>query len=368
MGTILATNKVKPNSEKKLTHFIIIQGSDVKSKVAVDNVVSSSEINEIINEYDLPKNEKVFKNSFSPKREENNFLYRHKKFDLLEILESDEIRSSKSESFSREDEFSGIDIPVELEQSIQSNNVNNEEEAKVMTSSNPSPSIKNVEEKEEKPNATTTSNSSPSNDDVEDNETNDKAWVLDIDNSREKCRDTLNSDIKTFPDPIRIDFDYASTLPRLNTVANFEDKSIVPHNSNRHTSEHALPSSDYETDLDNSSDKLLNSKTDKDVLPAKGAPYYFNTIQANFRDKKVVSYIPRPAPRVISRDFKAEPVRKNVEEERKNELKRIKQEELKICNTNLGELFPQNNLKIKTILLRAFVSHVQCPPHGQDPT
>ena len=309
----------------------------MKSKVGVDNVVSSSEINEIFNEYDLPKNEIVFQNSFSPKREEN-FLYRHKKFDLLEIMESDEIRSSKSESFSHEDAFSGKDIPVDGVE-VQSNTIINEEGAKLtaLASSNPSPS---VEEKEERLNATATANSSPPNDDDDDNETNDKGWVLDIDNSREKCRDTANSDNKSFPDPIRIDFDYASTLPRLNTAANFEDKSIVTHNSNRHTSEHALPSSDYETDLDNSSDKLQDSKTDKDVLPAKGAPYYFNTIKANFRDKKVVSYIPRPALRVTSRDFRAEPTRTNVEEARKNELKRIKQEELKICNTNLGELSP----------------------------
>ena len=333
----------------------------MKSKVAVDKVVfSSSEINEIFNEYDLPKNENVSQNSFSPKREEN-FLYRHKKFDLLEIMESDEIRSSKSESFSHEDAFSGIDIPVDGEELVQSNDINIEEGAELtaMDSPNPSPSVKNVEEKEEKLNVTATSNSSPSNDDDEDNETDDKAWVLDIDNSREKYRDTANSDIKSFPDPIRIDFDYASTLPRLNTVANFEDKSIVAHNSNRHTSQHALPSSDYETDLDNLSDKLQDSKTDKDVLPAKGAPYYFNTIKANFRDKKVVSYIPRPALRVTSRDFRAEPTRTNVEEERKNELKRIKQEELKICNTNLGELFPQKTYlyNSKPILLE-LLSHM----------
>ena len=62
------------------------------------------------------------------------------------------------------------------------------------------------------------SNPSPSNDDIEENETNDKSWILDIDNSRGMCRATASPVFKTFPDPIRIDFDYASTLPRLNTA------------------------------------------------------------------------------------------------------------------------------------------------------
>lgn len=264
------------------------------------------------------KIEEMSPNSFAPPARDESFLYRHKKFDLVEntIMESDEIRSSKSETFSNEEEFSGIDISVEGAQQVQSNIVNNEEE-------------------EEKLNGLAASNPSPSNDDIEENETNDKSWILDIDNSRGMCRATASPEFKTFPDPIRIDFDYASTLPRLNTVANFEDKSVV---TPRQETAPALPSSDYETDLESSSVKLQDSKTDKDVLPAPGAPYYFSTIKANFRDKKLVSYIPRPTLRDTSREFRVEPMRKNVqhEEERKNELKRLKQEELKICNTNLG--------------------------------
>ena len=262
-------------------------------------------------------------NSFAPPAREENFLYRHKKFDLVEntLMESDEIRSSKSETFSNDEEFSGIDIPVEGAQQVQSIIVNNEEE-------------------EEKLNGLAASNPSPSNDDIEENETNDKGWILDIDNSRGMCRSraAASPEFKTFPDPVRIDFDYASTLPRLNTVANFEDKSVVTPRPRQETTVPALPSSDYETDLESSSVKLQDSKTDKDVLPAPGAPYYFSTIKANFRDKKLVSYIPRPTLRDSSGEFKVEPVRKNVqhEEERKNELKRLKQEELKICNTNLG--------------------------------
>lgn len=313
----------------------------MKNKIAAQNLVTPRIDDKILKENDFTKNEKKSKN-LTTSANEDNFLYRHKKFDLLEntILESDEIRSSKSETFSNGDEFSGIDIPVGDVEQAEGNIVSNEL-------------------KEEPLDANVTSTPSPSNDDVEDKETNDKGWILDIDDSREICRTASSSDFKTFPDPVRIEFDYASTLPRLNTVANFEDKSIVIHNKD--TTAPTFSSSDYETDLENSSVKFQDSKTDKDVMPAKGAPYYFSTVKANFRDKKLVSYIPRPTLRDTSRDIRVESVRKNVhteeerknelkrikqeesvrknvhiEEERKNELKRIKQEELKICNTNLG--------------------------------
>ena len=317
----------------------------MKNKTPVENVFTlSGDKCDVDNRYDNKCNtikieqiENITQNSPVPAREEN-FLYKHKKFDLLEntSTESDEIRSSKSESFSNAEEFSGIDIPVEGAQQEHSNIVNNEE----------------------KLNMVAPSNRSPSSDDVEEDEKNDKGWVLDIDNTREMSRVTPSAspEFKTFPEPIRIDFDYASTLPKLNTVANFEDKSIVTYRQDPIAP--ALPSSDYETDMENSSIKLQDSNTDKNTLPAKGAPYYFNTIKANFRDKKLVSYIPRPTLRDTAREFRVEPMRKNLqdEDERKNELKRLKQEELKLCNTNLG--FKLTKKKKYNIFFRASVAHV----------
>ena len=303
----------------------------MKNKTPVENVFTISDKCDVDNEYDkcnTTKIEKITQNSPVSAREEN-FLYRHKKFDLLEntSTESDEIRSSKSESFSNAEEFSGIDIPVEGAQ-------------------------------HEKLNIIAPSNRSPSSDDVEEDEKNDKGWVLEIDNTREMSRVTASAspEFKTFPEPIRIDFDYASTLPKLNTVANFEDKSIVTYRQDPIAP--ALPSSDYETDMENSSVKLQDSNTDKNTLPPKGAPYYFNTIKANFRDKKLVSYIPRPTLRDTAREFRVEPMKKNLqdEDERKNELKRLKQEELKICNTNLGFKLTKKE-EIKNIFLE-LLSHM----------
>ena len=278
-----------------------------------------------------------------------NFLYKHKKFDILEnsSSESDEIRSSKSAPFTDDEESSVENIPVNVskEETDKNADVSSDEIRKPLpleddhykTDIN---EIKKEEERESEISPVPT----PSNDEgvkaVEEDDSKDKGWILDIENFREIYSVTASPEFKSFPNPLRIDFDYASTLPRLNTVANFEEKSIVIHHQKKDTSNVALTSSDYETDAENSSVKLQDLKDEKDLLPskAKGAPYYFNTVKSNFREKKLISYIPRPTLGDTSRDFRDQPPRKQfqLEEERKNELRRIKQEELKICNTNLG--------------------------------
>ena len=152
--------------------------------------------------------------------------------------------------------------------------------------------------------------------------------------------------IPKFPDPVKIDVSYAADLPRLNTVANFSEKKIIPC---KDTFEHTCL---YDMDNGNQNNKKSTSfESEKDINRNDS---HIN-VWSNFRDKKVVSYIPRPKVQDIYSDKNKTPSKgtpkSNIDRTISSndlikEMKKMKREEMKSCNTNLGKW----GLKSKSIL------------------
>ena len=144
-----------------------------------------------------------------------------------------------------------------------------------------------------------------------------------------------------FPDPVQIDASYATDLPRLNTVANFSEKKIVPCNDSL---EHKCL---YQTD-NNFQNNIKSISFEIENQIKKNESH--TNVWSNFRDKKVISYIPKPTVQEIYTDRnKTASTHTDVQNTVKSnndkfissndllkEMKKMKSEEMKSCNTNLG--------------------------------
>ena len=87
------------------------------------------------------------------------------------------------------------------------------------------------------------------------------------------------------PQPERQDFFLSSSLPRLNTVANFTEKKIISYSPAK---EKPVENSVDEAALDNIRNEILEEYNKKPVNTE------FNDVWANFDSKKIISCNPRP--------------------------------------------------------------------------
>ena len=156
-------------------------------------------------------------------------------------------------------------------------------------------------------------------------------------------------DIPKFPAPMTVDFSYSSSLPRLNTVANFDDKKLVTCHP-----QEPEPESDQQSVSEPEIDNIKNVSIENERnLKSKEDPQTY--VWSNFKDKKIVSYIPRPTTQDIYLDRrpkgnflnkKVEIINDHVQLLSKSngndlikEMKRLKREEMKECNSNLGRFY-----------------------------
>ena len=96
------------------------------------------------------------------------------------------------------------------------------------------------------------------------------------------------------PQPERSDFLLSSSLPRLNTVANFTEKKIISYS----------PRYQNEAELDNIKNEIMeenNKKVEPEPEPETG---YRSHVWATFDQKKIISCNPKPTLDEIYLDHK----------------------------------------------------------------
>ena len=234
----------------------------------------------------------------------------------------------------------------------------------------------------------------------EKDESNDSISSMEVKPKRGQQRSP--TPVLKFPEPVSFDFGFVSPLPKLNTVANFTEKTLIKyikHEDDQAANEESSCASTArsisnvlqppQTLVPSINDKIpLNEKNRTVVLqssfkeenaekfkepngelttetpPQENQEARIFNVKSNFVDKRVISYIPRPTNDIIVERtkinqyherqtpnyFQADPLsfanripeseainlRKDQNLKKLSDMKRLKREELKACNSNLG--------------------------------
>ena len=109
------------------------------------------------------------------------------------------------------------------------------------------------------------------------------------------------------PQPERSDFLLSSSLPRLNTVANFTEKRIISYS----------PSNPDEAELDNIKNEIMEENNKKDE------PEYRSQVWSTFDQKKIISCNPKPTLDEIYLDHKRPQQTQNREVRKESSEKKV---------------------------------------------
>ena len=228
--------------------------------------------------------------------------------------------------------------------------------------------------------------------------------------------DHQNTVIK-FPDPVSFDFGFVSPLPKLNTVANFTYKTVISYNKHEDESP-AFEETNCETGslsnvveqpktqtpsvLNVNGDNNLNeqiiqnpdknnpendndevSEPEKTLMietTATSPKQEFFNVKANFEDKRIISYIPRPTNDLLTERTQANHYfsrnssmlsekrspemigRKDQNLKILSNMKRLKKEEMKSCNSNLGCHRVYINVPIEVVILELLSNLISVHP------